>query len=112
MQSNRGYTALFQSGVNFADHFAKLFEPIQGEYDLLGKYPEATQTSRNISSYQNVLEELRQTIVPELELIESRIVNPVRELQTVLKTIRKMITKRDHKVAIAFSSSYTLFLKS
>lgn len=46
------------------------------------------------------MEELRQTLSPELELIESRIVGPVKELQTIMKGIRKGITKRDHKVRI------------
>jgi amphiphysin len=31
-------------------------------------------------------------------LIESRVVGPVKELQGVMKSIRKMITKRDHKL--------------
>ncbi|KAG8694567.1 hypothetical protein FRC08_008406 [Ceratobasidium sp. 394] len=44
------------------------------------------------------MEELRQTLSPELELIESRIVGPVKELQTIMKGIRKAITKRDHKL--------------
>ena len=47
------------------------------------------------------LEELRTSISPELELIESRVVGPVKELQGVMKSIRKMITKRDHKVSSA-----------
>ena len=89
---------LFTSGQNFAQHFSQVFHPLVGEYDLIGKYPEAQDTIRNVDSYQNVFEELRGNISPELELIESRIVTPVKELQTILKSIRKNITKRDHKV--------------
>lgn len=44
------------------------------------------------------MEELRMTLAPELELIDSRVVGPVKELQAVMKLIRKNITKRDHKV--------------
>ena len=44
------------------------------------------------------MEELRSTIGPELELIESRISGPTKEFQAVLKLIRKSITKREHKV--------------
>ncbi|KAI0932846.1 hypothetical protein AcW1_000150 [Taiwanofungus camphoratus] len=44
------------------------------------------------------MEELKTAIVPELELIESRVVDPIKELQGVLKTIRKSITKREHKL--------------
>ena len=44
-------------------------------------------------------EELKVSVAPELELIESRIVAPAKELQVVMKQIRKTITKRDHKVS-------------
>lgn len=89
---------MFTGAGGFAEHFSALFRPIQGEYDLLGKFPDAAHTIKNVDQYQGMFEELKQTIVPELELIESRIIGPVKELQVVLKTIRKMITKREHKV--------------
>ena len=90
--------ALLTSGANFATHFSNLFHPIAGEYDLIGRHPESEDTVRNVTAYQADMEELRQTLSPELELIESRIVGPVKELQTIMKGIRKGITKRDHKL--------------
>ncbi|KAG9100826.1 hypothetical protein FS749_012545 [Ceratobasidium sp. UAMH 11750] len=89
---------LLTSGANFATHFSNLFHPIAGEYDLIGRHPESEETVRNVTAYQADMEELRQTLSPELELIESRIVGPVKELQTIMKGIRKAITKRDHKL--------------
>jgi len=89
---------LFTSGAGFATHFSTLFHPIAGEYDLMGKNPDAAQTIRSVTKYETAMEELRSSIGPELELIESRIVGPVKELQQVMKTIRKSITKRDHKL--------------
>ncbi|KII86333.1 hypothetical protein PLICRDRAFT_43928 [Plicaturopsis crispa FD-325 SS-3] len=90
--------SLFTSGAGFATHFAALFHPIAGEYDLIGKHPEAAETVRNVDAYSIALEELRSAVAPELELIESRIVGPTKEMQGVLKLIRKSITKRDHKL--------------
>jgi amphiphysin len=90
--------ALFTAGSGFANHFSVIFHPISGEYDLIGKNPDAAHTIRNVDSYASSMEELKTTISPELELIESRIVGPTKEFQQVLKTIRKTITKRDHKV--------------
>lgn len=89
---------LFTSGAGFATHFSTIFHPISGEYDLIGKNPDAAQTIRSVSKYETAMEELRSAVGPELELIESRIVGPTKELQQVMKTIRKSITKRDHKV--------------
>ncbi|KAL4254548.1 Bridging integrator 3/RVS161-like protein [Abortiporus biennis] len=95
---SEGVSNLFTSSYGFATHFSTLFHPLSGEYDLLGKHPEATHTVKNVDAYEAAMEELKGLIVPELELIESRIVGPVKELQTVLKAIRKSITKREHKL--------------
>ena len=62
------------------------------------KYPDSAATFANTPAYAQHLEELRSAVAPELELIESRVVGPVKEFQGVLKAIRKTITKRDHKL--------------
>ena len=90
--------ALFTSSAGFAQHFAVIFQPIAGEYDLIGKHPDSAQTIRSVTKYETAMQELRELIGPELELIETRILGPAKELQSVMKTIRKTITKRDHKV--------------
>jgi len=95
---NESVVNLFTAGQNFAQHFTQLFHPIVGEYDLIGKHPQAADTIHNVDGYQAIFEELRTNISPELELIESRIVAPVKELQVIMKQIRKSITKRDHKL--------------
>jgi amphiphysin len=41
-----------------------------------------------------------ETLNPELELIDSRVIVPCKELQDICKRIRKTIVKRDHKVRI------------
>ena len=89
---------LFTSAAGWAAHFAVIFQPIAGEYDLIGKYPDADHTIRNVTKYEGAMEEMRGLIAPELELIESRIVGPAKEFQSVLKLIRKTMTKRDHKL--------------
>ncbi|KAF6766426.1 hypothetical protein DFP72DRAFT_866466 [Ephemerocybe angulata] len=91
-------TTLFTAGAGYGSHFATICTPIQGEYDLIGKHPEAAHTVRNVTKYQAAMEELRELIAPELELIQTRIFAPVREFQVIVKTIRKTIVKRDHKL--------------
>ena len=51
-----------------------------------------------MTKYQAMMEELRSLISPELELIQNKILGPTKELQGIVKLIRKTITKRDHKV--------------
>ncbi|KAF8912890.1 hypothetical protein CPB84DRAFT_1759797 [Gymnopilus junonius] len=91
-------TSLFTAGAGFAQHFAVIFQPIAGEYDIIGKHPEASQTIRSVTKLESAMQELRELIGPELELIDTRILGPAKELQSVMKTIRKTITKRDHKL--------------
>lgn len=95
---NEAVSNLFTHGAGFAHSFANVFHPLPGEYDPTGKHPDSAHTIRNVDDYELALEELKSAIVPELELIESRIVGPVKEFQGVLKTIRKTMTKREHKV--------------
>ncbi|KAG8989224.1 hypothetical protein FRB90_002348 [Tulasnella sp. 427] len=90
--------ALLTSGHQFSVHFSNIFHPTSNEYNLDSKHPDAANTIRNVDQYQTEMEELRMSLTPELELIESRIIGPVKELQGVLKLIRKNITKRDHKL--------------
>ncbi|KZT58527.1 BAR-domain-containing protein [Calocera cornea HHB12733] len=90
--------SLLTSETAFAQHFAALFEPIGNEYDVIGKHPDAQETIRNLPVYQREMEELKEALQPELELIQTRIIGPVKELQGIMKGIRKAITKRDHKL--------------
>lgn len=83
---------------NWAIHFQNIFSPMANEFDLIGKHPEAADAIRNVGGYQTTNAELRSALAPELELIESRIAGPAKELQGLMKQIRKNMTKRDHKV--------------
>ncbi|CBQ71967.1 related to RVS167-BAR adaptor protein [Sporisorium reilianum SRZ2] len=86
------------SGAAFGRHFDTLFQPIGSEYDLERKHPNAQSTMTNLAHYGQLMEELKETLTPEIELIESRIISPTKDFQTVIKAIRKNITKRDHKL--------------
>ncbi|KAG6902988.1 hypothetical protein C0995_008561 [Termitomyces sp. Mi166 len=90
--------ALFTAGAGYGTHFTAILTPLSGEYDLIGKHPNSEQTVRNVPKHQAAMEELKTLVAPELELIESRILAPLKELQGTLKVIRKTITKRDHKL--------------
>ncbi|PWZ00514.1 BAR-domain-containing protein [Testicularia cyperi] len=91
-------TNMLMSGANFGRHFDTLFQPIGSEYDLQRKHPNAERTMVNLSAYQSLMEELKETLTPEIELIESRVISPTKDFLNVIKAIRKNITKRDHKL--------------
>jgi amphiphysin len=94
---------MLQSGQQWSIHFANIFRPMTGEFDMPEKYP-AEDTVQNSDLYQSIMEQLKEALAPELELIQTKIHAPAKELQSILKQVRKTITKRDHKVnTIAFS---------
>lgn len=93
---------MLTAGQQWSIHFANIFRPISGEFDLLGKYPEAKETMQNVDLFQAAMEELREALSPELELIQGKVQAPAKELQGIMKHLRKTIIKRDHKVCIAF----------
>lgn len=108
--SNCHASALFTNGHGFASHFSILFQPIAGEYDLLGKHPNAEQTIRSVPKHETAMEEMKSLVTPELELIESRVLAPAKELQTIMKQIRKTMTKREHKVGVVILVKQSFFV--
>ncbi|PWN32395.1 BAR-domain-containing protein [Meira miltonrushii] len=90
--------AMLLSGSGFCEHYGTLFRPMGNEIDIERAHPEATNTIVNASYFQQALDELRELLTPEVELIESRILQPVQEFISICKTVRKNITKRDHKL--------------
>lgn len=93
--------AMINSSSAFAEAFLAIFTPGGTEYDLESRYPGAAETIQQIGSYQTDMADLRESLAPEVELIETRIIAPSKEFVETLKKIRKTITKRDHKVSRA-----------
>jgi len=91
-------TDLFEASSGYANHMSAILSPIAGEYDLIGKHPDSAHSIRSVTKYEQAMIDMKEVISPELQLIESRILSPAMELQSVMKLIRKTITKRGHKV--------------
>jgi len=89
---------MFSAGARFVDHFNTIFSPVTGEFDLARQHPDSATTFENVAPYQELMAELDLAVQPELELIQSRIVGPLKEFKEVVKAVRKSITKREHKV--------------
>lgn len=90
---------MLKSQAGFSVAFATIFQPIMNEASLNTAHPEAAMTLKNITIYQDLMAELGEAVQPELDLIENRVVAPLREYQDLLKKVRKTVTKRDHKVS-------------
>ena len=70
------------------------------DVDLEKKNPRSELTLNNITMYQVLMAELKDTLALELDLIEGRVMTPAKEFKELLQRVRKTIVKRNHKVGI------------
>lgn len=85
--------------IEFSKAIAELYKPISGRasdpstYTIEGN-PEGIKACEE---YEAIVRDLQETLTPELETIESRIISPADQLLEIIKGIRKIAVKRDHK---------------
>ncbi|KAI0472576.1 BAR domain-containing protein [Xylariaceae sp. FL0804] len=85
--------------IEFSKAMTEIYKPISGRMSdpdslVVHGNPEGI---RACEEYEAVVKDLKDTIAPELEMIDSRVIRPANELLDVLKVIRKTAVKRDHK---------------
>lgn len=85
--------------IDFSKAIEEIYKPISGRMSdpnstVPEDNPEGIQASEQ---YREVVKELKDTLKPDLELIDTRIVGPAQDLLKVIQAIRKMATKREHK---------------
>lgn len=85
--------------IDFSKAIEEIYKPISGRLsDPNSTVPEDNPDGiQAAEQYREVVKELKETLKPDLELIETRVVKPAQELLQVINMIRKMATKRDHK---------------
>ena len=89
---------MLTSSHNFGQAYVTLLSPMSNEADLPERYPNAVKTIDQMSAYQELVTDLKDTVQPELDLIDTRIIAPIKEFNEVIKHAKKAITKRDHKL--------------
>lgn len=85
--------------IEFSQAMCEIYKPISGRMSdpdslVVHGNPEGI---RACEEYENVVKDLGESLKPELEMIDSRIIGPANELLDVIKAIRKTALKRDHK---------------
>lgn len=86
--------------IEFAKAIEEVYKPISGRASDPNSYTDDVGNPEGIRAceeYQVIVQELKASLQPELEMIKSRVVGPAEELMAVVKNVRKVIVKRDHK---------------
>jgi amphiphysin len=100
----RGTTFLTALGmlnhqIEFSKAIQEIYKPISGRVsDPNSIIPEGNPEGIHAcEEYESIVRELLATLQPELEMIEQRVIAPADQLLEVVKVIRKMAVKRQHK---------------
>ncbi len=85
--------------IEFSKAIQEIYKPISGRVsDPNSLIPEGNPEGiRACEEYEGIVGELQATLAPELEMIEQRVIAPADQLLEVIKVIRKVNFKRDHK---------------
>lgn len=85
--------------IEFSKAIQEIYKPISGRVsDPNSTIPEGNPEGiRACEEYETIVRELQATLQPELEMIEQRVIAPADQLLEVIKSIRKMSVKRQHK---------------
>lgn len=85
--------------IEFSQAMTEIYKPISGRMSD----PDSMKIEGNpdgiraCEEYEAVVKELQETLAPELDMIETRVIRPANELLDVIKVIRKTALKREHK---------------
>lgn len=85
--------------IEFSKAIAEIYKPISGRASDPNSYQAEGNTEgiQACEDYATIVRELQEALAPELEMIDSRVISPADQLLEVIKVIRKVAVKRDHK---------------
>lgn len=85
--------------IEFSKAIQEIYKPISGRVsdpDSI-KQEGNPEGIRACEEYEAIVKELQETLQPELEMIQQRVIAPADELLTVIKVVQKTTVKRQHK---------------
>lgn len=86
--------------IEFSKAIQEIYKPISGRAsDINSAKPEGNERGiKACEEYEAAVKDLQETLKPELEMLETRIIQPANDLLAVIKEVQKMLTKRNHKI--------------
>lgn len=85
--------------IEFSKAIQEIYKPISGRMSDPDSFIDEGNVAgiQACEEYESIVKELQATLAPELEMIESRVIRPADELLEIIKAVRKIAVKRDHK---------------
>lgn len=85
--------------IEFSKAVQEIYQPISGRVsDPNSIIPEGNPEGiQACEEYEAIVKDLQATLLPELEMIQARVIGPADELSGVIKIVQKSVVKRQHK---------------
>jgi amphiphysin len=85
--------------IEFSKAVQEIYKPISGRVSDPNSIVQEGNPEgiRACEEYEAIVQDLLATLQPELEMIESRVIEPAQQLLEVIKVIQKVALKRQHK---------------
>jgi amphiphysin len=86
--------------VDMPNAFIQIFDAIPGEAESQHvhiPYETPESTMQTVQSYARALTEVKEKLLPTLDRLDSKILQPSQEMKRTLEEIQKMVKKRAHK---------------
>src|SRR5271154_6695194 len=93
-------TGMMTHQIEFSKAIQEIYKPISGRVsDPNSAKPEGNAEGiKACDEYEAAVKDLQDTLKPELEMLETRIIQPANDLLAIVKQTQKMLTKRHHKL--------------
>jgi amphiphysin len=85
--------------LEIPSQWTQIYQPIpsEGSSRTITHYETPQSTITSIESYTNVLSEVKETLLPILDGLDSKVVQPSMDMRKALEQVQKMVRKRHHK---------------
>jgi len=93
------FIGMLSHQIEFSKAIQEIYKPISGRMSDPDSFIDEGNVAgiQACEEYESIVKELQATLAPELEMIESRVIRPADELLEIIKAVRKIAVKRDHK---------------
>ncbi|OLL22276.1 Regulator of cytoskeleton and endocytosis RVS167 [Neolecta irregularis DAH-3] len=90
---------MFTFQIEFSKGIAEIYQPISGQVSNPDTaLPEGNPEGiRACAEYESVVKDIRDTLEPEIQMLDTRVIQPAEELLSILKVIHKTAEKRERK---------------
>jgi amphiphysin len=92
-----GWTKFLTHQIDMTTLWTQIYSPVPGEGKEKTYYETPASTIASIDSYTGALTQVRETLLPILNGLDVKVIEPSMDMKKALEAVQKMVKKRHHK---------------